>query len=336
MVDLPSFRPSLRTGANGGEGRARLPPPGSAGSVPPVEHPFERYVAPARRRPALWRLGLGVGVVVLVWLAVLVAVQAATLILDPSGLWWGRVARADHPAGALVMLASFAGLLLGTVVATRLLHARPAAGLLGPPGRAARDFGRAAAATAAAYAPMLGLWALVHDSLPGLPPATWLLYALPGLTAVALQTGAEEAAFRGYLQGQLAARFASPVAWALVPSLLFGAIHYDPTLPVANAAVYVGATATFGLLAADLTARTGTLGAAWGLHFANNAAALMLLGYPGELSGLALRLTPYGLDAPIPVLEVVLTSGGLLGAWALARRWCGAPGAPFAKPPRGA
>ena len=46
--------------------------------------------------------------------------------------------------------------------------------------------------------------------------------------------------------------------------------------------------ALFGLAAADLTARTGNLGAAVGLHFANNASAVLMVGIKGNLGGLAL------------------------------------------------
>jgi DNA-directed RNA polymerase subunit RPC12/RpoP len=44
---------------------------------------------------------------------------------------------------------------------------------------------------------------------------------------VLIQTGAEEVLFRGYLQQQLAARFASPIAWMVLPSAIFAL----PALP---------------------------------------------------------------------------------------------------------
>ncbi len=47
-------------------------------------------------------------------------------------------------------------------------------------------------------------------------------------SACLIQTGAEELVFRGYLQQQLAARFASPLIWMVLPALIFGAVHYDP------------------------------------------------------------------------------------------------------------
>jgi len=49
----------------------------------------------------------------------------------------------------------------------------------------------------------------------------------------------------------------------------------------------------FGLLMADLTARAGTLGPAIAVHFVNNIVALLILGSPSSLFGLALYLLPY-------------------------------------------
>jgi len=77
------------------------------------------------------------------------------------------------------------------------------------------------------------------------------------------------------------------------PSLLFGLVHYDKTLPTQTIGLVIAATGVFGLAAADLTARTGSLGAAWGFHFANNIAALALLSFQGSLNAISLYVTPY-------------------------------------------
>ncbi|MEM6897080.1 MAG: hypothetical protein AAF576_06845, partial [Pseudomonadota bacterium] len=44
----------------------------------------------------------------------------------------------------------------------------------------------------------------------------------------------------------------------------------------------------FALISADVTARTGSIGAAWGLHFVNNVQALLIISVLGPLSGLSL------------------------------------------------
>jgi len=145
---------------------------------------------------------------------------------------------------------------------------------------------------------------------------------VPALVALAIQTGAEELVFRGYLQQQLAARFASPVVWALLPSVGFGMLHYDPATLGANAWLVVGATGLFGLIAADLTARSGTLGMAWGLHFANNFVALALIAPLGDLSGLALFRVPFAMDdTGLMRLALAFDVAMLCTVWALARVW---------------
>ena len=99
---------------------------------------------------------------------------------------------------------------------------------------------------------------------------------------------AEELLFRGYLTQALAARFRSPLAWALVPSLAFGALHWDGAAYGADAWLAVAAATAVGLALADVTARTGNLSAAIGLHFANNVAALLVVAMPGPTAALAL------------------------------------------------
>ncbi len=285
--------------------------------------PFDAFVEPARARPALWRLALGLVLVVAASFGLLVAIETAAwsaLDADLHARLFDRATARAHPAGTLLVLGSFVAPLLAVPLAAFLVHGRRPGSLIGPPGRAARDFARAAGAAAAVAAAYLLLWSLAFDSEPGLRPALWALYALPAMALIAVQTGAEELLFRGYLQTQLAARFRSPLAWAVLPSLAFGALHWDPALPWATAAMIVATTAAFGLIAADLTARTGTLGAAWGLHFANNVAAIALVAPPGLLSGLALRLTPYG-EADAIMLPVLAADLAALGATWLACRW---------------
>ncbi len=103
----------------------------------------------------------------------------------------------------------------------------------------------------------------------------------------------------------------------MLPSVLFGLLHYDAAMGPAAWHIVL-ATLIFGLIAADLTAATGSLAAAWGLHFANNASALLLLATEGTLPGLALYRTPYAASEAggLVVWDVVV----LLIGWGLARR----------------
>ena len=266
-------------------------------STPPDR--FARFVAPARARPALWRLGVGCVVAVAVYLGLNLGVSAGLAALAGPGAaqgWGARLAEAATPGATLVLLATFLPMALGVILAARLLHRRNAGSLFGPAGATARGFALGAGVTLAIYLPLLALWEIGYDSAPNLAPGLWLLLLPLGLLGLGIQTLAEELAFRGYLLQQLAARFRSPLVWGLGPALLFGVLHFDPGRMGDSAAVAVAAATLFGVAAADLTARTGSIGLAWGVHMANNAVAILGLATKGTITGLALRVTPYGVD----------------------------------------
>ncbi len=157
--------------------------------------------------------------------------------------------------------------------------------------------------------------------MPGLSFGTWILILPIALIAIAIQTGAEELLFRGYLQQQLAARFASPVVWAVLPALIFGLLHFDPASAGGNVWLVVGSAALFGLMAADLTARSGSIGAAWGFHLANNMFALTVIATQGTLTGFALYLTPYDISDTEAIRALIPVDLGLMVlTWFLIRR----------------
>jgi hypothetical protein len=280
-----------------------------------------RFVAPARARPAVWRLALGLVLVICVQAAALAATFTAVSALagpDAAGLWTGKLAVASTPASALWLLASFLPLLAGVALAARLLHRRGPGSLMGA--RPLRQAARGAGVTFAVFAPLLAATVLLGATRPNLPPQVWALVLLPGLAGVAVQTLAEETLFRGYLMQQLAARVRSPLVWAGLPALLFGLLHLDPGRLGAAAPLMVVGAVLFGLVAADLTARSGGLGLAWGMHFANNAVGLLLLGTPGSITGLSLRVSTTGLEdlATAPLLLLVSTVPLVL-AWLILR-----------------
>jgi membrane protease YdiL (CAAX protease family) len=111
------------------------------------------------------------------------------------------------------------------------------------------------------------------------------------------------------------------VVWLILPGLLFGLLHWNPAEYGDNAPLVVAATTLVGWLTADLTRVSGGIGAAWGLHFANNAGGILGAGMPGPLGGLAAyhHLTP-GSDPSLgPLMAVQI--GLLVLAWALIRLW---------------
>ena len=286
----------------------------------PHPAPFEDFVAPARRAPQLWRLALGVALLV----AINTAVSAALFLGLARVLGPEAAPRAETlgatPGMMVVLLFSFVGLGLGTWAAARLLHRRGLASLIGDGATAGRHFGAGAALILVLYGAglLVGGWSL--DLERNLAPGLWLLWLPLALVGLAIQTGAEELALRGYVQQQLAARFASAWVWMVLPSVAFGMLHYDPGMMGGNAWLVVGLTGLFGLIAADLTARSGTLGLAWGLHFANNFFALMVVTPQGALSGLALFTTPFAADDTGTMRGLLLADLAFLGLiWALCR-----------------
>lgn len=291
---------------------------------PSAYAPHAAFVASARLRAELWRLLPGGAVIVATYLGLLFLLGtwlARSYGPFIAGALLQRMAMGDSPGVMLLLLWTFLGLAAGPMVAVRLVHRRRAGTLFGPSAaRAIADFRRV-------VPPVLGLQLLLlpfalggAEVRPGLSLAPFLGYlpfALPGLL---IQTGAEELVFRGYLQQQLGARFSHPVIWMGLPSALFALGHYMPADYGSNAwavALWAGA---FGLFAADLTARTGTLGAALGFHFANNVAALLLVGIERDLDGLALwsraiDLADPGVAGPALAIDFAV----MLIAWLLAR-----------------
>ncbi len=293
-------------------------------SFPVSYAPHDAFVAPARKRRELWRLFPGALLILACYLGPLILFGIyltetyGRLIAETLAQ---RMARGDTPGGLLMLLWTFLGLALGPMVTVRLLHGRAAGTLIGPsPRRAISDFSRVLGSVLALNVALLP-FALGSEAIrPGLGFGAFLTYlpfALPGLL---IQTGAEELVFRGYLQQQLAARFRHPVIWMGLPSALFAWGHYLPAEFGASAWVVALWAAVFGLLAADLTARTGTLGAALGFHFANNVAALLFVGLENNLDGLALwsmSIDPSDPAAVGPALAVDFAA--MLTSWLLAR-----------------
>lgn len=260
----------------------------------------EILVGPARARAELWRLPAGI----------ILILSLAFFMGGAVGEALGSVVPADgtaeSPATMLVLLFGFGLLTLATFITVRLMHRRGLLSLLGPSRAVLRDFW----ATAKGLALLLAaLWLLPPYDLgaplePNLEPGLWLVLLPLSLSAVLVQTSAEEIVFRGYIQQQLAARFASPLVWILVPSALFAVGHYLPAEAGDNA-VYIALWAgVFGILMADLTARAGNLGPAIAVHFANNVSSLLIVSLPDGLSGLSL----YTIDIDIASRDALVTA----------------------------
>jgi len=66
--------------------------------------------------------------------------------------------------------------------------------------------------------------------LPNLPLSQWLGLLPLTLAFLLIQVSAEELVFRGYLQSQLAALGLHRFVWIMIPSAIFGLLHYDPAV----------------------------------------------------------------------------------------------------------
>ncbi|MEQ9258291.1 MAG: CPBP family intramembrane glutamic endopeptidase [Roseovarius sp.] len=280
----------------------------------------EILTAPARPSANPLRLLAGVVLGTLVFLSMafmyagtvpgLIGVEAARNFTDGG-----------TPLAVIVMLAEFVFLFAALALVLRALHRRGLGSLVGPLPRAVRQFARCTAALLPLYLITLVLPMPEPYRLePNLGLSLWLSWLPLGLFCVFIQIGAEEFVFRGYLQSQLAARFRHPLVWLGLPSFAFGMLHYDTGLAGENAWMVALWATLFGLVAADLTARSGTLGPALALHFINNIFAILVTAPLGSLDGLALYTFPLPLDeegiawAVLPV-ETLFT----LCAWLAAR-----------------
>ncbi len=281
------------------------------------------FIAPAAKRPAIWRLGVGVATALVVYIGTIAGLAGlAHLFLGEaeSSLLIASIETGGTPTSTLLMLTSFVGMALGAICAAAW-HLRGPLSLIGPLRRAASHFGIAFVIASGLLGASIALFLTSNDVDPGLPLTLWLWFLPFAILALLVQTGAEELLFRGYLQQQFAARFSSPMLWLILPSLVFGALHFDPSTPGLSGCLIAAAATLFGLCAADLTARTGTLGAAWGFHFANNVAAILTISLPDKTSGLSLYLTQFGFaDTQIVVPMIVQDMATSLLIW-LVVRW---------------
>lgn len=199
------------------------------------------------------------------------------------------------PAAVSWTLASFAIYTAILLTLMRAFHATTLRDMIGPLGLAWRDFKRVSVYLLPLYAVLVLPSLFAPQVFQQYAFGAWLTLLPAVLPLLFVQISAEEFIFRGYLQSHLAALANHPVIWMGVPSVLFGLIHYDPTVPAYSGWSYVVWATFLGLVCADVTARSGTLGPALAVHFINNIGALLLLAADDWLYGAALFIWPtYG------------------------------------------
>ena len=283
--------------------------------------PQKRLLAPLRARAQIWRIALALGIVAIASTLLTTLFLSLAVLFLPAEMAIGLV-RGEEPLTMLLLLMSFAMMILSVHFAAKLLLQRGVAEVLGNPQLLKSQFLR-----------VLSFLLLVNLVVFLLPPydlgaplepkldlRDWLWLLPLSLAGVLLQVSAEELVFRGLFQQMLAARFKSPVAWLFLPSLLFGLGHYMPAEAGDNAWLISLWAICFGCAMADLTARAGSLGPAIAVHFVNNVIALLLVASPSSLNGLALFLLPYEMsDTEALPAWLLVDATFVLVAWLTAR-----------------
>lgn len=282
-------------------------------------HAFDRYRRSPNEQTNLPRLVAGVLLAVVCWFgATLAAIFGASHAWLSSGS--ADLPASDNPVqqflattgGLFATLTSFAGIWLGLWIAMRFLHREKLARLFGNSARLARSGfvkGLVAVLITSLFTEIAYL-AVIPDIARGpIELGTWALLFVPILFFAFVQTSSEELLFRGYLQRGLAYRFRSPIAWAVLPTLAFAALHWNPASELAmNVAVLI-AVGAFAALLALLVYATGNLGAAMGAHLGNNLVGFALISHDDTLGSLALfRAAPLDSLAWTP-FETVMIAG---------------------------
>lgn len=285
----------------------------------------EALVREARPTAQVWRVFAGGGIVgLVVWYGSPAYWLALSYMMPPEA--YARVyfdfSTLILPESMLILLYGFAVMWIGVLLAALVLHNRGPVSLTGPWRTVALQFRRTLGALLVFYCALLVLPPYGHTPplVPGLDLGRWAVFLVPALVGIAIQTSAEEVLFRGYLQQQLAARFAHPFVWMVLPSAVFGLLHYSTETHGANAPLVALWATVFGILAADLTARAGTLGPAIAVHFAGNACAILVIAPSGQMSGLALWRYPFQTSDVEAVLQMLPADFAAMAiAWLIAR-----------------
>jgi membrane protease YdiL (CAAX protease family) len=253
---------------------------------------FERWIEPAVPPARAWRFALGVIVGLIAWLAVGYATPwiyyYGWIILGDETTWdfWQEMSALEigstHLA-VVVLLVSSAGFWVAAWLATKL-HRQPFWSLVSPARRIRwRWFGIGVSLSMMELSMGWALsLALPSDALPARfnqpDMAMWAVFVLPIVALTFVQASGEELFFRGYLAQRLAARFRGPLVWGLLPSLVFGCLHYFGGVTLEHSIYYMVSTTIFGVTASVTVWRTGDLSAAIGYHFATNVTAFLLIG----------------------------------------------------------
>lgn len=287
--------------------------------------PHEKLVSSARLHPELWRLLVGLGIVAAVTIALSSFISSLVLDIAPD-FYRAEMSNSaplgTSPASMLILMASFVVVMLGVAVAAWFMQKRTLGNIIGPIPLAIRQFWKVLRVLAILGVVLFVLPPFGVGGAPvqNMPFTSWLALLPLSMLVILVQTSTEEILFRGYIQQTLAARFANPLIWMVLPSALFALGHFTPVEAGENAVLIAVWAGVFGLFAADLTARSGTLGPAIALHLFNNFSALLVLAIPDSLNGLSLYLLPFSMSDTEQIRPWLIVDFAMLGvSWLAAR-----------------
>ena len=288
---------------------------------------FAQYIQPAFNETRWWKVLL----TLVVWVAGYfifssILLAALPLFLDLPGLSDLAVGKFTTPIAVYFLLLTFVvwvGVFWSVVA---LFHKRGMASLLGGPrGRFLKCFVWAVLISAIFLTTTQMLFPTGDRIEENIAFGRWLALLPLGLFLMLIQVSAEELLFRGYLQQQLAAWVNHRFVYMVIPSILFGLAHFSTELGVTVGWMIVGATGLLGLFLADLTYRTGNLGAAIGVHFANNFGAMFYVSYQEQISGLARFVAPDYFDKPelmaAAATTMLISSGTMFAIYFAIMEW---------------
>lgn len=187
-----------------------------------------------------------------------------------------------------------------------------------------RRFRRMAGAFAALQVAAIALTLLLLAEDVRLRPGAFAdpLFLAACIAVIAVQSFGEELFFRGFLHHAWGAVFPRPVVVAIGVSAFFAVIHaWNPDVAL-DPVPGLASIFAFSLFAHWLVARTGSLDAAWGLHFMNNLAAFLVIqgkpGYESDTSVIEYTdavLAKGGSYAGDPTFWLAMFAGFALLAW---------------------
>ncbi|WP_417268998.1 CPBP family intramembrane glutamic endopeptidase [Celeribacter sp.] len=288
---------------------------------------YQSMIFSAQKRPEFWRIfviiamGLIVGLFATpLFFLTLGAADPALHAISVDAFGAPRVG--VTPGGLFVVLAGFAILIVATVILAERLTARSLRDITGPSALMRGDFWLTLKWMSGLLVVML---ILPWDGDPEQIRAQyafgqWLFWVPFALVGLMVQVLAEELFFRGYLQTQITGATKSYAFGLLGSAVLFGVGHVSPVAEGVAGYFPVLWAICFGVIAGDLTARSGTIGPAVALHLVNNFAAMMFAPHEDVFSGFGMWVSSADLeDLYSDPMIILYEFGFLIVTWLAAR-----------------